>query len=33
MRRSMFLTPGEHAPCAWNERRLVVQHMNALDLR
>ena len=31
--RSMLLTPGEHAPCAWNERRLVVQHMDALDLR
>jgi SAM-dependent methyltransferase len=31
--RSMLVTPGEHAPCAWNERRLVVQHMNALDLR
>jgi SAM-dependent methyltransferase len=29
---SMLLTPGEHAPCAWNERRLVVQHMNALEL-
>ena len=31
--RSMLLAPAEHAPCAWNERRLVVQHMNALELR
>jgi SAM-dependent methyltransferase len=32
-RQSMLLTPGEHAVLPWNERRLVVQHMNALDLR
>jgi SAM-dependent methyltransferase len=31
--RSMLLTPGEHATCAWNERRLVVQHMDARELR
>ena len=31
--RSMLLTPGEHAPGPWDERRLVVQHMNALELR
>jgi SAM-dependent methyltransferase len=31
--RSMLLTPGEHAPCAWNEQRLVVQHMDARELR
>jgi ubiquinone/menaquinone biosynthesis C-methylase UbiE len=30
--RSMLVAPEEHAPCAWNERRLVVQHMNALEL-
>jgi SAM-dependent methyltransferase len=31
-RQSMLLTPGEYAFLPWNERRLVVQHMNALDL-
>ena len=31
--RSMLVTPGEHAPCPWNERRLVVQHMDALELQ
>ncbi len=31
--RSMLLTPGEHAPGAWNEQRLVVEHMNAFELR
>ena len=31
--RSMLTNPGEHSPCPWRERRLVVQHMNALDLR
>jgi SAM-dependent methyltransferase len=30
---SMLRTPGDHAFCDWNERRLVVQHMNALELR
>ena len=30
---SMLLAPGEHAPGAWDERRLVVQHMDALELR
>jgi SAM-dependent methyltransferase len=30
---SMLVSPGEHANCAWNERRLVVQHMDARDLR
>jgi SAM-dependent methyltransferase len=29
---SMLRTPGEHAFCEWNERRLVVQHMSALEL-
>jgi SAM-dependent methyltransferase len=30
--RSMLTTPGEHARCDWNERRLVVQHMDAREL-
>ena len=30
---SMLVTPDEHAVLPWNERRLVVQHMNAFDLR
>ena len=29
---SMLTTPGEHACCEWNERRLVVQHMDAREL-
>lgn len=29
---SMLLDPGRHWPFAWNPRRLVVQHMDALDL-
>ena len=29
---SMLVTPGDHARCAWNERRLVVQHMDAREL-
>jgi SAM-dependent methyltransferase len=29
---SMLTDPGVHWPAAWNRRRLVVQHMNALDL-
>jgi SAM-dependent methyltransferase len=29
---SMLLNPGNHAPGAWNERRLVVQHMDAREL-
>lgn len=29
----MFLDPGRYWPRPWNERRLVVQHMNGLDLR
>jgi ubiquinone/menaquinone biosynthesis C-methylase UbiE len=29
----MLVAATNHAPCAWNERRLVVQHMNALELR
>jgi SAM-dependent methyltransferase len=28
----MFLDPGRYWPREWNPRRLVVQHMNALDL-
>ena len=31
-RQSMLASPGEHAFLPWNEQRLVVQHMNALDL-
>lgn len=31
--RSMLDDPYEHWPFAWNPRRLVVQHMDALDLR
>ena len=31
--RSMLTEPGTYAHCPWNERRLIVQHMNALDLR
>jgi 5-methylcytosine-specific restriction endonuclease McrA len=31
--RSMLVAPGEHAPCAWNPSRLIVEHMDALDLR
>jgi hypothetical protein len=31
--RTMLTSPDEHSPCAWNRRRLVVQHMNALELR
>ena len=30
---SMLVAPERHAPCPWDPRRLVVQHMNALDLR
>jgi SAM-dependent methyltransferase len=30
---SMLLDPGRHWPGPWNPRRLVVQHMDALDLR
>ncbi len=29
---SMLLDPARHWPSAWNPRKLVVQHMNALDL-
>jgi SAM-dependent methyltransferase len=29
---SMMVAPSRHWPRAWNPRRLVVQHMNALDL-
>lgn len=29
----MFLDPGRYWPRPWNERRLVVQHMNGLHLR
>jgi SAM-dependent methyltransferase len=32
-RSSMLIDPGRHASGRWNPRRLVVQHMNALDLR
>lgn len=32
-RPSMLVTPGENAFLPWDERRLVVQHMDALDLR
>jgi SAM-dependent methyltransferase len=31
--RGMLSTPGDYAPCPWNPRRLVVQHMNALELQ
>jgi SAM-dependent methyltransferase len=31
--RSMLTDPHEHWPFAWNPRRLVVQHMDALDLQ
>ena len=31
--RGMFLDPGRYWPGQWNPRRLVVQHMNGLDLR
>ena len=30
---TMLTEPGRHWPSAWNPRRLVAQHMNALDLR
>ena len=30
---SMLTEPGSHWPFEWNARRLVVQHMNALDLQ
>ena len=30
---SMLINPAPHWPAAWNPRRLVVQHMNALDLQ
>lgn len=30
---TMLTEPGRHAPYPWNPRRLVVQHMNALDLQ
>ncbi len=30
---SMLTDPGRHWPFSWNPRRLVVQHMDALDLR
>ncbi|MDQ4145079.1 MAG: class I SAM-dependent methyltransferase [Actinomycetota bacterium] len=30
---SMLTDPGRHSEGPWNPRRLVVQHMNALDLR
>jgi SAM-dependent methyltransferase len=30
--RSMLTAPGKYASCPWNERRLIVQHMNALEL-
>lgn len=29
---SMLTAPGRHSPYPWNPRRLVVQHMNALEL-
>lgn len=29
----MLTDPGRNAPCPWDRRRLVVQHMNALDLQ
>jgi Methyltransferase domain len=31
--RSMLTDPGEYATCTWNERHLVVQHMDARKLR
>jgi SAM-dependent methyltransferase len=31
--RGMFLNPGRYWPGQWNPRRLIVQHMNGLDLR
>lgn len=30
---SMLVDPGAHWPFVWNPRRLVVQHMNGLDLK
>lgn len=30
---NMFLDPGRYWPASWNPRRLIVQHMNGLDLR
>ena len=30
--RSMLERPGDYAPCDWDERRLVVQHMDAREL-
>jgi SAM-dependent methyltransferase len=30
---SMLVEPGRHWPSPWNPRRLVVQHMNGLDLQ
>jgi SAM-dependent methyltransferase len=30
---TMLVDPAPLAPCRWNRRRLVVQHMNALDLQ
>jgi SAM-dependent methyltransferase len=30
---NMFLDPGRYWPLPWNRRRLVVQHMNGLDLQ
>jgi SAM-dependent methyltransferase len=30
---SMLIDPGEYATCPWNDRRLVVQHMDARKLR
>jgi ubiquinone/menaquinone biosynthesis C-methylase UbiE len=30
---TMLIDPGRRAPSHWNPRRLVVQHMNALELR
>jgi len=31
--RGMLAAPGRYAPCPWNPNRLVVQHMDALELR
>jgi SAM-dependent methyltransferase len=31
--RTMLSDPSPYAPCPWNPRRLVVQEMNALELR
>jgi ubiquinone/menaquinone biosynthesis C-methylase UbiE len=29
----MLESPGDYAPCPWNPQRLVVEHMDALELR